>query len=785
VACAFLGWTGFAHALGLGEIESRSRLNQIVAASIPILSAAGGEIDSITVQLASNEDFERAGIERSEFVSALRFTVENDTIRVTSKQIAREPFVGFVLDVRWSGGRLLREYTLLLDPPNLASAGISAPRVTPIGEAVSPDIPESPPDAPPVETADAEPGVEAPLGEMPAETGGAPQPDQPPPPDQPGAMASAEGGMYGPVAPQETLWSIAYKLRPDPATITMDQMQVAIYNANPKAFSGSIRGLMKGSMLRIPSGEEARATDAASAKALVAAAREGGADLASASRPEPTPEPAPIEAPPEPAPSMAEASPPPPTPEAAPPTEAAPPASEAPPPAPVEARPAPAPTPAPETRPTPAPKAAPIIPKGPGLMDSILENARGVFENPMVQYAVAGLIGLIVLVFVGKKAADKMAQMRYNRASQQVEAARTAPAATTGSEDVTQVADQPAPSMQAALDSAGDAPTVVQGQPLASTVAMGSETMQQTMQQTQAQEPPQAATGGRGVDFDVTSNFASETVQINLDAGDPLSEAEFHRAYGLYDEAALMLKQALQKDPNRTDARVKLAEIYFEAGKANEFVEVAKELKGQLPADKWQPIALMGSQIAPSNDLFAGAGAGGGTVDLSFDEPAAAPAAPPAAPAAAAPAGDSLEFDLGSLSLDTAAPAPAAAPEATPAGDALEFDLGGLATETPAEAPAAAPEAAAGDLNLDLGDFDVNAGAAAPAGGEVVELSAEPGMDPAAAPGDEAGTKLDLARAYLDMGDADMAKSLLNEVAQQGNDAQKKEADELLKRASA
>jgi pilus assembly protein FimV len=58
-------------------------------------------------------------------------------------------------------------------------------------------------------------------------------------------------------------------------------------------------------------------------------------------------------------------------------------------------------------------------------------------------------------------------------------------------------------------------------------------------------------------------------------------------------------------------------------------------------------------------------------------------------------------------------------------------------------------------------------------------------MDPAAAPGDEAGTKLDLARAYLDMGDADMAKSLLNEVAQQGNDAQKKEADELLKRASA
>ncbi len=97
--------------------------------------------------------------------------------------------------------------------------------------------------------------------------------------------------------------------------------------------------------------------------------------------------------------------------------------------------------------------------------------------------------------------------------------------------------------MQAALDSAGEAATVVQGPKLAATVAMGSETLQQTMQQTQVQEPAQAATGGRAVDFDVTSNFASETVQINLDAGDPLSEAEFHRAYGLYDEAALLLKQ--------------------------------------------------------------------------------------------------------------------------------------------------------------------------------------------------------------------------------------------------
>lgn len=90
-------------------------------------------------------------------------------------------------------------------------------------------------------------------------------------------------------------------------------------------------------------------------------------------------------------------------------------------------------------------------------------------------------------------------------------------------------------------------------------------------------------------------------------------------------------------------------------------------------------------------------------------------------------------------------------------------------------------------MSLDLGSFDLSAGAepaAASAGGEVMELSTE-AVEEASAPADEAGTKLDLARAYLDMGDADMAKSLLNEVTQQGNDAQKKEAEELLKRASA
>lgn len=793
VAWALMGWVGFAQALGLGEIESRSRLNQPVAATIPILSASGAEADSLTVELANNEEFERAGIERTEFLSTLRFVVEGETIRVTSKQIAREPFVSFLLSVRWSGGRLLREYTLLLDPPNLARAS-GAPAKSPTTFTEAPAPAESAPAAP-----EAAAAAEPPAESMPAETGAAPAAEAPP------TGGSAEGGSYGPVSPKETLWSIAYKLRPD-LSLTMDQMQVAIFNANPKAFhGGQITGLMKGSMLTIPGAGEVRAVDAAAAKRLVAQAREGGSAVAAAPpRPVVEPAPAPVEQapppqesappPPEPAPSVtAEATPPPPTQEAAPPSDAgAPPPSEAAAaPAPAETEPAPqaAEPPPVETQPAPAPVVSAPIKQEPGILDQVTDTLKGVLENKMVMYIVGGLLGLIVLALVGKKAADKIAQARYDRASKQVEAARTGGGPTLGDSEVTQVA----PDAPSAFGAAADAPTVVSGPKLAATVAMGSDTMQQTMQQTQVQESPQAATGGRAVDFDVTSNFASETVQINLDAGDPLSEAEFHRAYGLYDEAALMLKQALQKDPSRTDAKVKLAEIYFEAGKANEFVEVAKELKGQLPDDKWQSIALLGSQIAPNNGLFSGAGGVGGAVDLSFDEPAAA--APSAPAPAAAPAGDALEFDLGSLSLETAAAAPAAAPApaaAAPAGDALEFDLGAFdAAAAPASEPApaaSAPAAASADLGLDLGGFDISSPTQAvevPAsGGEVLDLGGEI-SDAAAAPTDETGTKLDLARAYLDMGDADMAKSLLNEVAQQGNDAQKKEAEELLKRASA
>ncbi|MGH8447364.1 MAG: FimV/HubP family polar landmark protein, partial [Solimonas sp.] len=296
------------------------------------------------------------------------------------------------------------------------------------------------------------------------------------------------------------------------------------------------------------------------------------------------------------------------------------------------------------------------------------------------------------------------------------------------------------------------------------------------------------------VDFDLTGQFATQTVQIDLDANDPVSEADFHLAYGLYDEAALLLKQAAAKDPRRTDIGIKLAETYFAAGKVPEFEQTALELKDRLPVSEWQKLAIMGQQLDPLSRLFGDAAQAplASELDLSFDAPSATAGSPPATHTASAgglefrlddlelsslDAGkadapllgksEMVEFDLGDFDIgQPSAAAPATqAPIASDRGTSVDFDLGGFDIEpVPASAPPAAAAAADTELRLEEFDFD-----AIPA--DSGEIS-----------GDEAGTKLDLARAYVDMGDNEMARGLLSEVLQQGSDAQKQEARGLLGR---
>ena len=125
LALALALGTQQAFALGLGAIEVKSGLNQSLVAEIPVVSSRPGETENLKVSLASPEAFARIGVDRPAIMAAnLKFTVERDgggatVIRVTTPDKIKDPYLNFLLEVDTGRGRMLREYTVLLDPPVL------------------------------------------------------------------------------------------------------------------------------------------------------------------------------------------------------------------------------------------------------------------------------------------------------------------------------------------------------------------------------------------------------------------------------------------------------------------------------------------------------------------------------------------------------------------------------------------------------------------------------------------------------------------------------------------
>ena len=214
-------------ALGLGDIKLHSALNQNLNADIELLSVEQGEISDVLVKLASADAYQSAGIDRPFFLSNLRFTPEqmpdgNSVIRVTSRDPIREPFLNFLIEVNWPKGSLVREYTVLLDPP-----------VT-LDRAPAPvQMPAS--------------GIAAPRAAMRAEPAAAASVDY--------GRYRVDAGEYGPTQRNETLWNIAKKVR-HPG-VSMEQMVMSLFDSNPGAFIDSnINNLRVGRVLRVPSREE-------------------------------------------------------------------------------------------------------------------------------------------------------------------------------------------------------------------------------------------------------------------------------------------------------------------------------------------------------------------------------------------------------------------------------------------------------------------------------------------------------------------------------------------------
>ncbi len=224
-------------ALGLGDINLHSALNQNFAADIKLLSVAKGEIDGIKVVLASKEAFDRVGAERPYILTKLHFKTERlddgeVVIQVTSREAIQEPFLNFLIEVNWPKGRMVREYTVLLDPPLTLDRKPAPVQVT---EASVTSV------SPPEEVSSYEDVTE----------------------DTP----SASAGEYGPVRRTETLWKITKQVGHD--GVGMHQMMMSLFRANPHAFyRDNINNLKVGQIFRVPSREEVMALGAGEAREL-------------------------------------------------------------------------------------------------------------------------------------------------------------------------------------------------------------------------------------------------------------------------------------------------------------------------------------------------------------------------------------------------------------------------------------------------------------------------------------------------------------------------------------
>ena len=858
VVCAL--WASQALALGLGDINVRSKLNQPFSATIAVLGASSAQLDSLTVKLAGADEFNRAGIDRSDYLSSLKFNVEEAgggaRVTISSDQIAREPFLNFIIEARSPDGKLLREYTVLLDPPTMAdSSAPAASYVPPPAPVVQVPGAASPHRMAPAEAAALAsepqgPGDSSRHGKgktkpaKPAAPMAAAAPAEPAPMPAPQAAtapaaATGSSGSYGPIAPQETFWSIASKLRPGPQ-VSMDQVLLAIYRANPQAFDkGSFNGLLKGHTLQVPSAAEMQESSAAQAKAAVDAWRHGTRPASLKKNPEaavPVSSPAPAKAdkpkpvhakPAKPAKPVVEAKPEPAAPAPVAPVAAAPTPPPAAAPAPPKPEPAPAPaaaatppaaapsTPAPAaaTSASPAPAASTAAapsptPAAPAADTATAELPKkkvlppppppaGLFEDSTTQMELAGLVVVLIGVmgwFIFRRRKEVVPDFRAKAPPSKMPLLGSKPPAAAPPKKAGPPAPPPLPQpskLQPQPSKLGDTtalpedikPTADQtalfSKPLPSEPPLAKTALEETAQVKmadtllpvpsfeQTSKTQAAQVGGGDVDFDLTSQFEAQTLSINLDANDPLSEADFHLAYGLYDEAASLLKQALGKEPQRQDLRLKLAETYFAGGKPMEFQETAESLHGHISASDWQKIAIMGRQLCPDSSMFKSDGsAPAPDIDLSLGDsigpaPAQVLGAPPSRPAASQ--GNVIDFDL-DAELSRAGPAePMAAPPS--ASDKADFDLSHF--DFSAEPPH--PAGTEGTIEFDLDELDLSK----PAGGGHVSS------------GDEIGTKLDLARVYADMGDNEAARGLLNEVLGTGNAAQKGEAEALIKRLSA
>ena len=868
LALAFLLLPSLAAAAGLGKLTVFSGLGQPLKAEIELLSLQKGEADNLSVRLPSAEAFRKANIEYSGSLLSVKFSIEQRgegryVIVLSSTQAMNEPFLDLLVELDWATGRLVREYTFLLDPPEYkgpaAAPAVAAPTTgTPALKAVEMPKPAVAP---------------APVTERPL-AAPAPQMAAEPKAAAPGATKTYE------VQKGDTLTKIANANRSE--SVTLQQMLIALYRSNADAFDDNNMNRMRaGRILNIPDMAEAAAVDPDEAvRTVLAQGRDFNAyrrKLAAAVTAAPEREDKRGQS----ASGKITAK--------------------------VEDQPAPAKGAPDQLKLSKAEEAGKTGGKrsAQGLQEDLLAKEKALQEAneriALLEKNVKDMQKLLELKSqagaqlqqqAGKPAAPPAAAPAAPPAAAPAKAPEPAkPAAVTApvppqatepakAEGPPKVEPKPAPPKPAAPK----APPKVAPPPppepslideiLSNEIALyggggflvllfiaygyyawrRKKNMQQMESSVMGAPPSLAAdsvfgaAGGAKVDTgaeEAQAGFSQGAAAAAIDTEDvdPIAEADVYMAYGRDTQAEEILKEALVKDPTRQPIRAKLLEIYANRKDAKAFETVATEIHAATNGEgpEWQKALTLGAQLDPGNPLYGGAAGGeaqtatqvipqaeaapdivldmggepeaapGLDFDLGTAEPAPAGETQPVAVAegVAAPATDvtadlGFDLDLGAeekkpeAASAQAQPAVAVAPSpeggASDAGSSIDFDFelpGAGAAAPAAEAAPAAPEAAPAaeggggldfDFNLDVPPAKEEA-PSAPLDLSAISLDlGAPGE--AAAPTDahwqEVATKLDLAKAYQEMGDKDGARELLNEVLKEGDAAQKEQAQTML-----
>jgi pilus assembly protein FimV len=686
-----------AMALGLGDIHLHSSLNAPLDADIDLIGATPDDLANLKAQVASRDKFQQQGLDWPAFLSSVTLKPMHtsdgrDILKVHSAVAITEPFVTILVELNWARGHVTHEYTVLLDPPVFtpdqgqaagAAASVAAPAV---GSGTRAGAIQREPAAP----APAPPALPSPAA-----------------PTARTAPAATSGQTYR-VQRGDTLSRIAAHESAATTQPEVRRWMVATYQGNLDAFDKNMNLLRTGAVLRMPdaaalgavstsealaevrrqyaawhsnapaapgapsnsstassdtgrlrlvtpgtaagtaagagsaaAASEARAlqgkiqqlqsqlddsqrllavrnADLAKLQAQLAAARSGAAAPTPAATPAPAPA-TPAPTPAQPAPTETAAAPPPPAPAAVDQTSA-----------PVEAQ----------------ASAPPVVKHRPQNVAPVVDQGGGSIVDTLLKYWL-WILALVVAVvaFFGYRTWRERRQSSFDDSLGHL----------TSRSDGTIT---------------GEHETSFDTQPL---VPLRAESILVEESGSHAKPRIDGGAAARAPHISADQTISAETA-VNLDQGDPLAEADFHMAYGLYDQAADLVRIAIARDPTRRDLKLKLLEVFFVWGNKEQFLNSARELastRAEAAPGEWEKILIMGKQLAPEDPLFAagtavsGAAAAGVDLDLEGGQSSGIDFDVVGSPTEIRQAADDIDLDIGTAIGDRDPVAEHAASQAT------------------------------------------------------------------------------------------------------------------------